>query len=98
MTLFRITFVLGCAFAFMLTIVVLRAESAALNFEISKYDTLADVKVRELRERELELARLKNPARIRARVAELRLGETDAPARISGVKGGPKPSEKTRKP
>jgi hypothetical protein len=62
----------------MLVVVVLRAESTRLHNELSNLDHQASLLWQQLREEELELARLRNPALIRARAAEMRLGgETD---------------------
>lgn len=58
----------------MLAVVALRAESTRIQFEISQIDHRAEVLLLRLREQEMELARLRNPALIRQRVAELRLG------------------------
>jgi len=57
----------------MMVVVFLRAEKARLHYELSQLDQRAQVLCQELRERELELARLRNPAVIRARLAEWRL-------------------------
>ncbi|MBU0617922.1 MAG: hypothetical protein KKI02_09415 [Planctomycetes bacterium] len=58
----------------MMTIVLLRAETTRLHYELSQLDPRAGVLRQELAEKELELERLRNPALIRAKLAELRLG------------------------
>lgn len=98
MTLTRIMIVLGGALTFMMTIVVLRAEATSLHYELSRYDARVDALNQELHERELELARLKNPARIRARIAELRLGEVEAPQKQKPQTQPAKAAGKTKKP
>ena len=77
--------ILAAILAAMMTIVMLRAETARLHYELSQYDRQARVLRQELREQELELARLRNPALIRGKLAEMRLGippaDGDGPAR-----------------
>jgi hypothetical protein len=76
----RVLTVLGGALLTMLVVVTLRAESARLHFEMSALDAKAEQLVQDVRDQELELARLRNPARIQARVVELRNRDTDPPA------------------
>ena len=64
---------LGMALVAMMAVVLLRAETARLNYELSQLDRRAEILRLELTEKELELERLRNPAVIRARLAELRL-------------------------
>jgi sensor domain CHASE-containing protein len=79
--------VLAAVITTMMAVVLLRAEATALHYNLSRLDRQAQVLRQELREQELELARLRNPARIRAKLAELRLrdgalsGEISAGAR-----------------
>ena len=72
----------------MMTIVLLRAETTRLHYELSQLDSRAGVLHQELAEKELERERLRNPALIRAKLAELRLGEhtrdTGTPGRWGG--------------
>jgi hypothetical protein len=84
MTLWRISFVLAAGLAVLLTVVGLRAEAARLNFEIAALERQADALLLDIRERELELARLSNPMTVRERVLSRR--EPTAPA--SGPAGG----------
>jgi hypothetical protein len=73
MSLRRTVVILGVGLATLLTVVILRAETTRLHSELSLLDRRAAVLWQELRENELELARLRNPALIRARVARMRL-------------------------
>ena len=66
MPLRRIIIILAGAAATMLAVAVLRAETARLHYALSQLDRRAAALRQELREKELELARLRNPARIRA--------------------------------
>lgn len=80
LSLRRIIAVLGAALAVMLGVIRLRAEATRLNYELSEQERRAAVLLDELREQGLELARLRNPAMIRARLVELRLGpQPEAP-------------------
>jgi hypothetical protein len=76
MSLRRTVVVLGAALVTLLTVVILRAETTRLHSELSQLDRRAAVLWQELRENELELARLRNPALIRARVAQMRLQDS----------------------
>jgi hypothetical protein len=71
MSLQRLTVVLAGALVTMLGVVMLRAEATRLHYELSQLDSRSEVLWLELREKELELARLRNPALIRARVTEM---------------------------
>jgi hypothetical protein len=72
--------ILATLSAAMLAVVALRAEATRVHYELSQLDRRAAVLRQELREKELELARLRNPARIRAKLAQSRLeqGASDA--------------------
>lgn len=78
MSLRRTVVILGVGLASLLTVVILRAETTRLHSELSQLDRRAVVLWQELRENELELARLRNPALIRARVAQMRLQDSPA--------------------
>ena len=52
----------------LLAVVTLRAEATRLHYQLSQLDRRAQVLRQELREKELELARLHNPALIRAKL------------------------------
>ena len=72
--------VLVIVLAGMMAVVVSRAEATRLHYELSQLDRRAQILRQELIEKELELERLRNPALIRAKLAELRMtgqaGET----------------------
>jgi sensor domain CHASE-containing protein len=80
--------ILAVVLVAMMAVVVLRAETTRLNYELSQFDRRAEILQLELMEKELELERLRNPALIRTKLAELRLtgqngearGLTDQPA------------------
>jgi hypothetical protein len=79
MTLTRMAVLLSGALLVMLAVIILRAESARIHFRVSQLDAQADGFRQQLREQELELQRLRNPALIRARAGELKL-PASAPA------------------
>ncbi len=81
MTLFRIIVLLAGGLLLLLTVVTLRAETTRLHHEISRCERAADEIRQELVEAELELARLKNPTRIRQRMEQAvsRFAEEPAP-------------------
>jgi hypothetical protein len=81
MTLKRLVLVLGTSLAAMLAVVMLRAENRRLSYRISLQDARADAATAEIREKELELARLTNPRKIRDQVADTRMKEPPAAAR-----------------
>ena len=68
MTLFRTITILVGGLALLLLVVILRAETTRLHYAISKCERDADGLRQELVEAELELARLRNPTRIRQRM------------------------------
>jgi len=78
MTLARMIVILLGALLLMLAVVVLRAETTRLHYQLSQIDQQADLLWQELREEELELQRLRNPAVLRARVAEMWMQPDDA--------------------
>jgi len=69
-TLFRTIVILAGGLVLMLSVVILRAETARLHYEISRYERRADECSQQLREAELELARLRNPMMIRKKVKD----------------------------
>ena len=85
MSLRRTVIILGAALATLLTVVILRAETTRLHSELAQLDRRAAVLWQELRENELELARLRNPALIRARVARMRLQDSPADRAAPGT-------------
>lgn len=70
MTLFRMIVVLIGALAVLLCVVILRAETTRLHYEISQCERRVEACCQRLREAELELARLRNPMMIRDRVKD----------------------------
>jgi hypothetical protein len=79
-SLFRTIIILLAAMTVMLSAVALRAESARLHNQAARVDARLELLRRELREQELELARLRNPGKIRERIAALRAGSEDPAA------------------
>lgn len=76
-----VALILATTFTAAMAVVILRAEAARVNYELSRLDQRARVLQQELREKELELARLDSPAVIRAKLAELRLQQVSGQAR-----------------
>ncbi len=70
MTLFRIIAVLVGGLLLLLIVVIQRAETTRLHSEIARCERSADELRQQLREAELDLARMRNPTRIRQRVEE----------------------------
>lgn len=69
----------------MMCVVITRAEITRLNYEISQLDQRGEILRMEIAEKELELERLRNPAVIRAHLAEWRLeGQPKTPAAGKG--------------
>ena len=85
LTLTRTIALLAGGLAVMLSVVIVRAETARLAFEFAVLERDAGLMRQQLREKELELARLRDPALIRRRAVDLRLGplESDADRRES---------------
>jgi hypothetical protein len=65
MTLFRVIVVLVGGLALLLLVVILRAETTRLHYSIARCERDADEIRQQVVEAELELARLRNPTRIR---------------------------------
>ncbi|MCK4341816.1 MAG: hypothetical protein KAY37_08855 [Phycisphaerae bacterium] len=70
MTLFRMIVILAGGVALLLCVVILRAETTRLHYEISQCELQAEEMRLRLRAAELELARLRNPMVMRKKVAE----------------------------
>ena len=70
MTLFRMIIVLAGGLVLLLAIVIVRAETTRLHYEISRCERTADDVRQQLVEAELELARLRNPTRIKQRMEQ----------------------------
>lgn len=64
---------LALVLAAMMCIVITRTEITRLHYELSRLDQRSEILRMEIAEKELELERLRNPAVIRARLAEWRL-------------------------
>ncbi len=84
MPLRSLILVLGLVLAALMSVVLLRAETTRLHYELSQLDQRAEVLRQELNEKQLELERLRNPALIRAKLAELRLGAEPRGRRSAG--------------
>ena len=70
MTLFRMIVVLAGGLVLLLSVVTVRAQTTRLHYEISRCERAADELRQELVEAELELARLRNPTRIKQRMEQ----------------------------
>ncbi|MBU0637622.1 MAG: hypothetical protein KKB50_02060 [Planctomycetes bacterium] len=85
MTMTKMTCTLSVTLLVMLAVIALRAEATRYHHELAVLDRRANLLWQQVWEEEIELARLRNPALIRARVAELRLGGPVATGVRSGV-------------
>ncbi len=70
MSLFRTIAVLLGGLALMLVVVILRAETTRLHYATSQRELRFEAVRQQLREAEMQLARLRNPMLIRERVQE----------------------------
>ena len=70
MTLLRVIVVLVGGLALVLLVVILRAETTRLHYAIARCERDADDIRQQVVEAELELARLRNPTRIRQRMEQ----------------------------
>jgi hypothetical protein len=96
MTLTRMIGLLVGALTLMLLVVMLRAETTRLHYEISELDRREDVLRQELRTEQLVLQRAQNPALLLERVKQMRLAE---PGKDSKDSKEPKRSQpRTNKP
>lgn len=73
MSIARLTLVLLSALLVMLAVVVLRSERTRLQFETSQCDRESEALRQEVRERELEFARLSNPGLLRQRLMDMKI-------------------------
>lgn len=73
MTLTRMIGLFAGALMVMLTVVVLRAETTRVHYEISLLDRRDDVLRQELRKEQVALQRARNPAALLERVKDMRL-------------------------
>ena len=90
MPLRSLVLLLATVLAAVIAVVALRGETTRLHYQLSKLDRRAEVLRQELREKELELVRLRNPSLIRRKLDELR-----APAEAVQVKT---PGERPERP
>jgi hypothetical protein len=79
MTLKRMMLLFLGALAIMFPIVILRAETTRVHYEISALDRRDDVLRQELRREQLALQRARNPTALLERVKDMRLGEDSKP-------------------
>jgi hypothetical protein len=70
MTLFRMMVVLAGGLVLLLAVVIVRAETTRLHYEVARCERAADELQQQLVEAELELARLRNPTRIKQRMEQ----------------------------
>jgi len=75
MTLARMIVLFLGGLAILLAVVVLRAETTRLHYELSELDRRDDGLRQELRRELLALQRARNPATLLERVKDMRLGE-----------------------
>lgn len=78
MTLKRLVIVLGSMMIALLAVVMVRAENRRLHYRLSQQDLRLEALSMQLREKELELARLTSPRTIREQVARIRLQDASA--------------------
>lgn len=75
MKLTRMFGVLAGALATTLVVVVIRAETARIQYQLSRLEIEENSLRLQLREYELETARLRSPGRVRTRLGELRASQ-----------------------
>ncbi len=90
MKLTRMFGVLAGALATTLAVVIIRAESARIQYQLSRLEIEESALRLQLREYELETARLRSPQRVRARLVALRASQTRTTVvdRATGRQGG----------
>ncbi len=100
MSIPRLILVMLSALGVMLTLVILRTETVRFQYKTAKAERECDSLEQDIRERELELARIGNPVALRERLIDLRGVEPADPPKAPPAKEKPKsvtPS-KPRKP
>lgn len=101
MSIPRLILVMLSALGVMLTLVILRTETVRFQYKAAKSERECDSLEQDIRERELELARIGNPVALRDRLIDLRGVEpADSPKSQPGSEKKPKPAtpSKPRKP
>ncbi len=90
MTVTRTIGVLGLSLAILLLVVILRTEAAGVHYDISQIDRELDGLRQQFRENDIEIARLRNPALIRANAALQNTGPNarDRSAQAAAGEGG----------
>jgi hypothetical protein len=71
MTLVRTVLILTGGLVLLLMVVILRADTTRLHYETSRCEQAEDEYRQQLVEADLELARLKNPSRIRQEIEDV---------------------------
>lgn len=88
MTITRMLALLVGGLLALLAVVVVRSETARLNYRLSKLDARELGLRLQIREHELEAGRLKSPGAVRARLAGLHGTETERGIERVGAAGG----------
>ncbi len=94
----RAVLILGAALPLLASVVLLRAETARLNYVLARMDQRSLLLRDALRDSQLELARLRDPQRIRERVLELRSSGGPAETVSAPPPPKPKPKPETKRP
>jgi len=96
-SLSRIVVVLVCGLLVMLATVLLRVETTRLHYRISLCDQRSEEYRHELRALQLELARLRDPSVIRARIVNLRSPGNEPQQQDKGPREAPAPRAPRRR-
>lgn len=80
MTVMRVCALLASTLAVLLCVVIIREVTTQVHYELSQMDAREHALRQQIWERELELARLRNPMLIRARLMEVRAAAPDGRA------------------
>ena len=100
MSISRLILVLLSALSVMLAVVILRTERVRLQFQLAKIERACDEIDQDIRERQLELARIGNPTVLWERLRDLKGPDpAELPAKDQDKsKGKPATPAKPRKP